>query len=101
MAKKAMVERNRKRIRMSEQYAAKRRELKRIMEDPETSDEAFYDAQAKLAKLPRNSSPVRVRNRCSVTGRPRAHLRRFGLSRITFRELAAKGQIPGVTKSSW
>ena len=71
------------------------------MADPETSEEDFYVAQAKLAKLPRNSSPIRVRNRCSVTGRPRAVIRKFGLSRITFRELAVNGKIPGVIKASW
>lgn len=101
MAKKAMVERNKKRERMVAQYAAKRAELKRIMADPETSDDAFYEAQHKLAKLPRNSSPIRPRNRCSVTGRPRAYLRKYGVSRITFRELASNGKIPGVTKASW
>jgi small subunit ribosomal protein S14 len=101
MAKKAMIERNKKRIRMVEQYAAKRRELKRILADPETSDEEFYIAQHKLTKLPRNSSPVRLRNRCSITGRPRAYIRKYGVSRLTFRELATEGKIPGVTKSSW
>lgn len=101
MAKKAMIERNDKRVRMAAKYAAKRAELKRILSDPETSDEDFYTAQRKLTKLPRNSSPVRIRNRCSVTGRPRAFLRKYGVSRITFRELASEGKIPGVTKSSW
>lgn len=101
MAKKAMIERNRKRERMVAQYAAKREELKRIIRDPETPDEAFYEAQRKLTKLPRNSSKVRLRNRCSVTGRPRAYLRKYGLSRLTFRELASSGKVPGVTKSSW
>jgi len=101
MAKKSMIERNKKRIRMVEQYRAKREELKKIMSDPQTEDEAFYAAQRKLAKMPRNSSPVRVRNRCSITGRPRAYMRKYGLSRITFRELASQGKIPGVTKSSW
>lgn len=101
MAKKGMIERNMKRERMVEKYAAKRAELKRIMADPETSDEDFYTAQRKLTKLPKNSSPVRLRNRCSITGRPRAYLRKYGVSRITFRELASQGKIPGVTKSSW
>jgi len=101
MAKKAMIQRNLKRQRLVEKYAAKRAELKRIIADPETDDEAFYAAQHKLTKLPKNSSPVRLRNRCSVTGRPRAYLRKYGLSRITFRELASDGKIPGVTKSSW
>ncbi|KAF0093841.1 MAG: small subunit ribosomal protein S14 [Puniceicoccaceae bacterium 5H] len=101
MAKKGMIERNKKRIRLVEKHAAKRAELKRIIADPESSDEEFYAAQRKLAKLPRNSSKIRVRNRCSITGRPRAYLRKYGVSRITFRELASQGKIPGVTKSSW
>ena len=101
MAKKGMIERNMKRQRMVEKYAGKRAELKRIMADPETSDEDFYIAQRKLTKLPKNSSAVRLRNRCSITGRPRAYLRKYGVSRITFRELASEGKIPGVTKSSW
>lgn len=96
-----MIERDKKRARMVEKYAAKRSELKRIIGDPETNDEAFFEAIRKLAKLPRNSSPVRMRNRCSITGRPRAFLRKYGVSRITFRELASQGKLPGVTKSSW
>ena len=101
MAKKAMIERNKKRERMVAKYAAKRAELKKILADPNTSNEDFYTAQHKLTKLPKNSSAVRLRNRCSVTGRPRAYLRKYGVSRITFRELASQGKIPGVTKSSW
>ena len=101
MAKKAMIERNKKRERMAAKYAPKRAELKRILSDPNTSDEEFYEAQRKLTKLPKNSSPIRIRNRCSITGRPRAYLRKYGVSRITFRELATQGKVPGVTKSSW
>ncbi|MCH6258353.1 30S ribosomal protein S14 [Puniceicoccaceae bacterium K14] len=101
MAKKSAIARNNKRKRLVEKYAAKRTELKAILANPETSDEEFYTAQRKLCKLPRNSSAVRIRNRCNVTGRPRAFSRRYGLSRITFRELALQGMIPGVTKSSW
>ena len=101
MAKKGMIERNLRRTRVVEKYASQRAELKRQMADPEIADEEFYAAQRKLACLPRNSSRVRIRNRCSVTGRPRAYLRKYRLSRITFRELASQGQIPGVTKSSW
>lgn len=101
MAKKGMIERDKKRARMIEKYAAKRAELKRVIANPETSDEEFYTAMHKLAKLPRNSSPIRLRNRCSITGRPRAFIRKYGVSRITFRELASSGKIPGVTKSSW
>lgn len=101
MAKKSSIQRNLKRVRLTEQYAAKRAEIKATLANPDTSDEDFFAAQKKLAKLPRNSSKVRVRNRCNMTGRPRAYIRRFGLSRITFRELALSGKIPGVTKSSW
>lgn len=86
---------------MIERYAAKREALKEIMKNPDVSDEEFYEAQRKLTKLPRNSSKIRARNRCSVTGRPRGYIRKFGLSRLTFRELANEGKIPGVTKSSW
>jgi len=101
MAKKSAVARNKKRERMVEKYAAKRAELKRTIANPETTDEEFFKAQRELALLPRNSSPVRIKNRCRITGRPRAFIRKYGLSRITFRELAHKGQLPGVTKSSW
>lgn len=101
MAKVSMIERDKKRTRMAKQYAPQRAELKRIMADPASTDVAFYEAQRKLAKLPRNSSPVRIRNRCCISGRPRAFMRKFRLSRITFRELALAGQIPGITKSSW
>ncbi|RNA69958.1 30S ribosomal protein S14 [Alteribacter keqinensis] len=89
MAKKAMVERQKKRERLVEQYAEKRRELK---------EKGDYAA---LAKLPRNSSPTRLNNRCKVTGRPRGYLRKFEMSRIALRELAHRGQVPGVKKSSW
>lgn len=101
MAKKSAIQKNLKRIRLEAKYRAKRNELKKKLLDPELPDEEFFRAQKQLSKLPRNSSPVRIRNRCGVTGRPRAYLRRFGLSRITFRELASEGKIPGVTKSSW
>ena len=101
MAKKSKIQHNLKRIRLIEKYSAKREALKAIIKNPETTDEEFYQAQKRLAKLPRNSSPIRARNRCSVTGRPRSYIRKFGLSRITFRELANEGKIPGVTKSSW
>ncbi|WP_269524739.1 30S ribosomal protein S14 [Coraliomargarita parva] len=101
MAKISAIQRDLKRRRLIEKYASKRAELKAIIANPETSDEDFYKAQAKLTKLPKNSSPIRARNRCSITGRPRAHIRKFGLSRITFRELASQGKLPGVTKSSW
>lgn len=101
MAKKSTIARNKKRQLLVAQYAERRTALKVIMRNPETTDEEFYAAQAKLAKLPRDSSPVRIRNRCSITGRPRAYIGKYGISRITFRELASNGEIPGVTKSSW
>jgi small subunit ribosomal protein S14 len=101
MPKTSAIERNKKRIRLAEKHAAKRAELKAILANPATTDEEFFAAQKKLNKLPRNSAKVRIRNRCSLSGRPRGFNRRFGVSRITLRELALAGKIPGVTKSSW
>lgn len=101
MAKKAMIERQKKRVRLVAKFKNKRAELKKVLSDPSTTDEEFYAAQRKLTKLPKNSSVVRLRNRCKITGRPRAYLRKYGVSRLTFRELASSGKIPGVTKSSW
>ena len=101
MAKKSAIARNKKRERLVEQYAEKRASLKAVLASSESTDEEFYQAQRKLSKLPRNSARIRLRNRCNVTGRPRAFIRRYGLSRLTFRELALEGKIPGVTKSSW
>lgn len=101
MAKKSVIYRNIKRERLVARYASKRAELKKILADPKTSEDEFYDTQAKLDKLPKNSSAVRLVNRCTLTGRPRATIRKFGLSRISFRELALQGKMPGVIKSSW
>lgn len=101
MAKKSAVERNLKRIRLVEKYATKRAELKAIANDVSTPMEERYAAVLKMAALPRNSSKTRVRNRCNVTGRPRAYYRRLGISRIALRDLASIGQIPGMVKSSW
>ena len=101
MAKKSSIAKNLKRMQLVEKYAAKRASLKAIIANPETSDEEFYKAQTALDGLPRNSNPIRVRNRCGITGRPRAYIGKFGLSRITFRELASNGKIPGITKASW
>lgn len=101
MPKTSAIHRNLKRQKLAAKYAAKRAELKATLLNPETSDEDFFTAQKKLQKLPRNSSPVRVKNRCSLSGRPRAYIRKFGVSRIQFRELALAGKIPGVIKSSW
>jgi small subunit ribosomal protein S14 len=101
MAKKSSIAKNHRRERLVEKYAAKRAELKSILANPNASDEEFFEAQRKLSKLPRNSARTRLRNRCAITGRPRAFIRRFGLSRLTFREMALDGRIPGVIKSSW
>jgi len=101
MPKTSAIERNKKRQKLADKFAAKRAELKAILANPATSDEEFYAAQKKLQKLPRNSTQARVRNRCSLSGRPRGFIRKFGVSRITLRELALSGKIPGVTKSSW
>lgn len=101
MAKKSVIERNKKRERLVAKFAAQRAELKRILKNPETTDAEFFKAQRELILLPRDSSPVRIRNRCQLTGRPRAYIRKFGVSRITIRELASWGRAPGVTKSSW
>jgi small subunit ribosomal protein S14 len=101
MPKTSAIQRNEKRKKLSAKHAKARAELKAILKDPATTDEAFYAAQKKLQKLPRNSSPTRIRNRCSMSGRPRGFIGKFGVSRIQFRELALAGKIPGVTKSSW
>lgn len=101
MAKESVIQRSLKRERLVAKYAAKRAELKKILSNPKTTEEEFYAAQRTLTQLPRNSSRVRHKNRCAISGRPRAYIRKFGLSRITFRELALGGQIPGVTKASW
>ena len=101
MPKTSAIERNKKRQRLVEKYKTKRAELKAALANPNTTDAEFFAAQKKMAKLPRNSSPVRIRHRCSLSGRPRGYIGRYGVSRITFRELALAGKIPGVTKSSW
>ncbi|MDR0902217.1 MAG: 30S ribosomal protein S14 [Opitutaceae bacterium] len=101
MPKTSAIERNKKRIRLTEKYKAKRAGLKALLLKPEATDEEFFAAQKALQRLPRNSAAERVRNRCSLSGRPRAYNRKYGVSRITFRELALSGKIPGVTKSSW
>ncbi|HTB80170.1 MAG TPA: 30S ribosomal protein S14 [Opitutaceae bacterium] len=101
MPKTSAIERNKKRQRLSAKYKAVRTELKAILANPATTDEAFFAAQKKLQKLPKNSSAIRIRNRCSLSGRPRGFIGKFGVSRLTFRELALSGKIPGVTKSSW
>ena len=101
MAKKSMIEREKKRQRLVEQYAAKRAELKAIVSDESKPMEERFRASLKLAKLPRNSSPTRLHNRCQLTGRPHAYYRKLKISRIALRELGSAGQIPGMVKSSW
>ena len=101
MAKTSVVERNKKRTRMAKKFENKRTSLKAMAKDPSLTPEERFNARLKLAKLPRNSSPVRVRLRCELTGRPRGNYRKFRLSRIALRDLASLGQIPGMVKSSW
>ena len=103
MAKESMKAREVKRAKLVAKYAAKRAELKKIVNsgvNEENRADAFEAAQA-LQKLPKNSNPIRVHNRCTITGRPKGYMRQFGLSRIQFREMASAGLIPGVKKASW
>ena len=101
MAKTSSVKKNNRRIAMAKQYAGKRAKLKAMAVDNKLTPEERFDARLKLAELPRNSSPTRIRNRCELTGRPRAVYRKFKLSRLALRELASSGALPGVVKSSW
>jgi small subunit ribosomal protein S14 len=101
MPKTSAIQKNESRKRLVEKYAKVRAELKAVLANPATTDEQFFAAQTKLQKLPKNSSRIRIRNRCSMSGRPRGYKRKYGVSRITFRELALAGKIPGVIKSSW
>jgi small subunit ribosomal protein S14 len=101
MAKKSSVEKNNRRRRMAKQYAGRRTRLKAIANDKTKPMEERFEAALKLAELPRNSAPSRIRNRCEMTGRPRAYYRKHKLSRIALRDLGSKGLIPGLVKSSW
>jgi len=101
MAKTSMVEREKRRAKTAQKYASRRAELKELIRDPQTSDEARLEAQVKLQKLPRDASPTRGRNRCALTGRPRGVYRKFGLARTKIREVANRGEIPGLVKASW
>lgn len=101
MAKISKIVKNEQRKKMVTQHSERRAELKKVINNPASSPEQVDEAVMRLQKLPRDASPVRVRNRCSQTGRPRGFLRKFGMSRVTLRDLARQGQIPGVTKSSW
>lgn len=101
MAKKALINREERRRNMVKKFAAKRAELKAIMSDQKRSGEERMDARLKMQALPRDASPSRLRNRCGLTGRPRGVFRKFGLCRNKIREIAMRGDIPGVIKASW
>ena len=101
MAKKSSVEKNNRRQRRVKQYAKRWERLREIARDKSVAPEERFEATLKMAELPRNTNPTRVRNRCELTGRPRAVYRRFKLCRVALRDLASVGLIPGVTKSSW
>lgn len=101
MAKKSMIAKNKRRAELVERYKDRRAELISVVKDPSATREAKRAAYAAIAKMPRDSSPTRYRNRCGITGRPRGYLRQFGMSRIAVRELAHRGELPGVMKSSW
>ena len=101
MAKTSAIQRNLKRIRLVKKYSNKRAKLKKIIQNKKLPLEERFNAQLKLAKIPRNSARVRIRNRCEITGRPHGVYRKLRISRIALRDLASKGKIPGMTKSSW
>jgi small subunit ribosomal protein S14 len=101
MAKMALINREQKRRATVKKFAAKRAELTEIINNQKLSQEERYEARLKLQKLPRNASPVRLRNRCALTGRPRGVFRKFGLARGKLRDIAMRGEIPGVIKASW
>jgi small subunit ribosomal protein S14 len=101
MAKKSMLMRQKRREAAVEKYAKKRAELKELIRDPRTSEDNKAAAQAALQKLPRDANPIRLRNRCALTGRPHGYYRKFGLSRTKLRETTMRGEIPGLRKASW
>lgn len=101
MAKTSMVERDLKRRKLAKKYASRRAALKALAEDQNAPNEERFQARLKLAKLPRNSAPSRIRNRCEVSGRPRGYYRKLKMSRVALRELTSNGLIPGMVKSSW
>ena len=101
MAKVSAVEKNKKRMNLVKKYEAKRKKLKKIVMDKKVNLNERFEAALKLAKLPKNSSKNRIRNRCEITGRPHGYYRKLKMSRIALRELASMGKIPGMTKSSW
>ena len=101
MAKTSSIQRNLKRIKLTKKFLKKREDLKKIIKNKKLPLEERFAAQLKLAKLPRNSSKTRIRNRCEISGRPHGVYRKLKISRIALRDLASKGKIPGMTKSSW
>ncbi|MET0507282.1 MAG: 30S ribosomal protein S14 [Burkholderiaceae bacterium] len=101
MAKTSMIEREKKRERLVKKYAPKRAQLQELVDDQSRSEEERFQARLAIQKLPRSSSPSRLRNRCQVTGRPRGTFRKFGLGRNKLREVAMRGEAPGLTKASW
>lgn len=101
MAKKSSINKNERRKRMAKQFAGRYARLKALANDESKPDEERFFARLKMAQLPRNANPTRIRNRCEVTGRPRAYYRKFRMSRVSLRELGNKGLLPGLVKSSW
>lgn len=101
MARKALIEKEKKRAKLTALKYTKRQELKKIVRSLTASEEEKVEAMKQLDKLPKNSSPIRMRNRCQLTGRPRGYYRKFKMSRLCFRELALEGLVPGVVKASW
>jgi small subunit ribosomal protein S14 len=101
MSKKSSIEKNNRRKRLVKKFAGKRERLLAVANDEARPMEERFEARLKLAELPRNGSPTRIRNRCEITGRPRAYYRKLGMSRIALRELGSQGLIPGLVKSSW
>jgi small subunit ribosomal protein S14 len=101
MAKQSLINRNEKRRKQVKKYASKRAELFAIANNLKLGQEERYEARLKIQKLPRDASPVRVRNRCALTGRPRGTYRKFGLARNKLREIAMRGEVPGIVKASW
>ena len=101
MAKTSAIQRNLKRIKLAEKFSKKREKLKKIIKNRKLPLEERFAAQLKLAKIPRNSAKIRIRNRCEITGRPHGVYRKLKISRIALRDMASSGKIPGITKSSW
>jgi len=101
MAKKSMIERQSRRLKTVKRYAARRQELKKVIASPSSSDDEKRQAQERLQAMPRDASPVRLRNRCSISGRPHGYYRKFGLARNKLREATMRGEIPGLSKASW